>query len=84
MWNPNIKVTDITKLVQIIFNAWFEYFEYVGSLPRGVTLTLEYHPARTLLYETWQATFDIFNSHITFSIYCSSLFSVFQLCFYLS
>ena len=38
MWNPNIKAIDITKLVQMIFSTWFGYFEYVGSLPRGVTL----------------------------------------------
>ena len=38
MWNPNIKVINITKLVQIIFNAWCGYFEYVSYLPRGLTL----------------------------------------------
>ena len=40
MWNPNIKVIHITKLVQMIFNAWFGYFQYVDCLPRGVTLIL--------------------------------------------
>ena len=38
MWNPNIKAINITKLVQIIFNAWFGYFEYVGYLPHGIPL----------------------------------------------
>ena len=40
MWNPNIKVINITKLVQMIFNAWYGYFEYVGYLPHGITLTV--------------------------------------------
>ena len=26
MWNPNIEATNITKIVQMIFRAWFEYF----------------------------------------------------------
>ena len=30
MWNPNIKAINITKLVQMLFNTWFGYFEYVG------------------------------------------------------
>ena len=38
MWNPNIKVIHITKLMQMIFNAWFGYFEYVGYLPSGTML----------------------------------------------
>ena len=33
MWNPNIKVINITKLVQMIFKALFGYFEYVGLSP---------------------------------------------------
>lgn len=32
MWKLYIKVTNITKIVQIIFNAWFRCFEYVGYL----------------------------------------------------
>ena len=38
MWNPNIKAINITKLVQMIFSAWFGYFEYVGYLPRRIML----------------------------------------------
>ena len=38
MWNPNIKVINITNLVQMIFNAWFAYFEYASYLPCGITL----------------------------------------------
>ena len=38
MWNPDIKAMNITKLVQMIFNAWVGYFEYVGYLPRGIML----------------------------------------------
>ena len=40
MWNPNIKVINITKLVQMIFNTWLEYFEYIGYLSRGITLII--------------------------------------------
>ena len=40
MWNPNSKVINITKLVQMIFNAWLGYFKYVGYLPGGITLTV--------------------------------------------
>ena len=32
MWNPDIKVINITKLVQLIFNARFGYFEYISYL----------------------------------------------------
>ena len=39
MWNPNIKAINVTKLVQMIFNSWFGYFEFGGYLPRGVTLS---------------------------------------------
>ena len=39
-WNTNIKVIHITKMVQMIFNTWFGYFEYVGYLPRGIKLTV--------------------------------------------
>ena len=38
MWNPNIKVINITKLVQMIFTTWFGYSEYVGYLPCGIML----------------------------------------------
>ena len=37
MWNPNIKVINVTKLVQMIFSTWFAYFESVGFLHGGVT-----------------------------------------------
>ena len=40
MRNPNMKAIHITKLVRMIFNAWFGYFEYVGYLPHGITLIL--------------------------------------------
>ena len=30
--NPN-KVINITKLMQMIFNTWFEYFEYISYIP---------------------------------------------------
>ena len=29
---------NIAKLVQMIFSAWFGYFDYVGYLPCGITL----------------------------------------------
>ena len=38
MWNPNIKAIHITKLVQMIFKAWFGYFECIFYLPRGMML----------------------------------------------
>ena len=38
MWNPNIKVINITKLVQMIFHTWFGYFEYVSYLLCDITL----------------------------------------------
>ena len=34
--NPNTEAMNITKLVQMIFSAWFGYFEYVGYLPCGI------------------------------------------------
>ena len=37
-WNLNIKVINITNLVQVIFNAWFGYFEYVSYLQYGKML----------------------------------------------
>ena len=40
MWNPNIKVINIIKLVQMIFNTWLEYFEYIGYLSCGITLII--------------------------------------------
>ena len=40
MWNPNIKVINITKLVQMIFNTWLEYFEYIGYLSCSITLII--------------------------------------------
>ena len=38
MCNPNIEVMNITKWVQVIFNIWFDYFEYVSYLSNGITL----------------------------------------------
>ena len=44
MWNPNIKVINIIKQVQMIFNTWFGYFEYIDYLPRGILLmALSWH-----------------------------------------
>ena len=40
MWNPNVKAIHITKLVQMIFIAWFRYFEYVSYLQHGITLVV--------------------------------------------
>lgn len=40
MWDPNIKVLNINKLVQMIFKALSGYFEYVSYLLRGITLTI--------------------------------------------
>jgi len=42
MWNPNVKVINITKVVQMIFIVWFGYSEYVGYLPCGITLVVLY------------------------------------------
>lgn len=36
MWKSNIKGTNITKLAQMIFTAWFEYFEHVGSITLNI------------------------------------------------
>ena len=36
--DPDNKVINLTKLVQIIFSAWCGYFEYVSYLPHGITL----------------------------------------------
>ena len=36
MWNLNIKVIDIIKLVQIILNTWFGYFKYFDYLSHGI------------------------------------------------
>ena len=38
MWNPNIKTIRITKLMQMIFNAWFGYFKYVSYFLRSIML----------------------------------------------
>lgn len=38
MWNSNIKVINITEMVQMVFKVLFGYFEYVSYLPRGITL----------------------------------------------
>ena len=38
IWNPNIKAINISKLVQMIFSAWFGYFQYVGYLLCGMVL----------------------------------------------
>lgn len=37
MWNSNIKVINITEMVQMVFKVLFGYFEYVSYLPRGIT-----------------------------------------------
>lgn len=36
----HIKVNNLTKLVQIIFNVWFSYFEYIGYFWCHITLIL--------------------------------------------
>ena len=38
MWNSNIKVINITEMVQMVFKVLFRYFEYVSYLPHGITL----------------------------------------------
>ena len=38
--DPMQSKQNITKLMQMVFNAWFGYFEYVGYLPRGITLII--------------------------------------------
>ena len=38
IWNPNVKAINITKLVQMIFCAWFGYFQHVGYLFCGMML----------------------------------------------
>ena len=38
VWNPNIKAINICKLVPMILNAWFGYFEYVSHLLPGIML----------------------------------------------
>ena len=67
MWNPNIKEMNITTLVQVIFNTWFEY---VGYLPCGImfliwllststgptdrgTLSREKSPAQNYTNHSW-------------------------------
>ena len=40
MWNPNIKMMNITKLVQMIFSTWFGYFECASYLSCGIMLTV--------------------------------------------
>ena len=37
VWNTNIKVINVTKLMQMIFNTWFGHCKYVGSLSSDVT-----------------------------------------------
>ena len=36
----NIKATNITNLVQVIFNAWFGYFLYLDYLQHHITLII--------------------------------------------
>ena len=38
MLKPNIKAINKTTLVQMTFNTWFEYFEYVDHILQGITL----------------------------------------------
>ena len=37
---PNVKLINITKLVQVIFKAWFGYFEHVGHLSCSIMLII--------------------------------------------
>ena len=38
MWNANIKVIKIFKMVHMTSGDWFGYFEYVGYVLHGITL----------------------------------------------
>ena len=49
-----------------------------------VYLTVEHRPEKNLQHEILQTTFNMFISHSTFSIHCTTYFSVFQFHFYLS
>ena len=100
MWNPNIKAINITKLVQMIFSAWFGYFEYVGYLPRGMTLivlnkcldliTINFNwstqPWSTVQREisSTQTTFEMFDQSQQLLHMRHKSFFAFQLRFYLS
>ena len=76
MWNPNIKVINITRLVQVTFKARFGCSDYSGYLLPGITLivltecldchqplhlTTEYCLVWNLQHETSQTTFDMFH-----------------------
>ena len=97
MWNSNIIVSNITRLVQMIFSTWFGYFECVSYLPSGVTLTvlnlyLDSFVVKLLMpiwreisqHKTSPTTFDIFGQsrHLLHILHKS--FFAFQFCFYLS
>ena len=92
MWNPNIKAINITQLVQIIFNAWSGYFEYVGYLPHGTPfIVLNYYLNLITINFRWSPDVEqeISNlkihkpllthliSHSNFSIHCTNLFFFF-------
>ena len=96
MWNPNIKAINITQLVQIIFNAWSGYFEYVGYLPHGTPfIVLNY--CLNLITINFRWSLDVEQeisslklhkpllthliSHSNFSIHCTNLFFLFFLHF---
>ena len=75
--NPNIKVINIARLVQVTFKAWFGCFDYSGYLLGGkhwcsqwvsgldchqpLYLTTEYCLVWNLQHETSQTTFDMFH-----------------------
>ena len=78
---------NITKLVQVIFSAWFAYFKCVGYLPRCITLI-----ALNQCLDLWvsistnlpdqgalsciklcKPLLTLSISHSTFSIYCTNL-----------
>ena len=58
MWNPDIKIINITNLVPRIFKVWCDYFEYVSYLPHGVMLganTRDPTPKNAIGEKTWWA-----------------------------
>ena len=53
MWNSNIKTINIIKLVLMIFNAWFGYFQDVGYLLHGRTLIVHNLITINFNWSTW-------------------------------